>query len=91
MNLSSWIETLPVGERQLAIELIAMSCGVTAPAVRHWSNGTRQTPIEKCHVLERATNGAVTCEEQRPDLAWTRVDGRPLLDPSATAVRKKAA
>jgi DNA-binding transcriptional regulator YdaS (Cro superfamily) len=44
---------------------------------------------EGCAEIERATAGAVTCEELRPDLQWQRMadaawpwhaQGRPLLD-----------
>ena len=31
--------------------------------------GRSQVPAERCPDIERATNGAVTCEELRPDLA----------------------
>ena len=49
---------------------------------------------EGCAEIERATAGAVTCEELRPDLRWQRMpdaawlwhpQGRPLLDVAAEA------
>jgi DNA-binding transcriptional regulator YdaS (Cro superfamily) len=57
-------------------------------------DGRRQVPAERCPSIERATDGAVTCEELRPDLRWQRMadagwpwhpNGRPLLDVAAEA------
>ena len=62
--------------------------------VWQWASGTRSAPAERCPDIERATAGAVTCEELRPDLAWFRVAdaawswhpaGRPLIDVAAKA------
>ena len=37
-----------------------------------WCNyGGPQLPAEHCPVIERATGGAVRCEELRPDVAWS--------------------
>ena len=55
--------------------------------VWQWAN-VRQVPEDRCAAIERATDGAVTVEELRPDLTWVRVadkawphhKGRPLLD-----------
>lgn len=56
-----------------------------------WRNnwaGRKPSP-ENCALIERATKGAVTCEELRPDDKWARVKdrawrwhklGRPVLD-----------
>jgi DNA-binding transcriptional regulator YdaS (Cro superfamily) len=80
-----------------AIE-IAGSVGKLADAI-----GSRQSVVsnwrargnvsaEGCAEIERATAGAVTCEELRPDLRWQRMtdaawpwhaNGRPLLDVAA--------
>ena len=43
--------------------------GVPAALVSQWKTGSRQVPAERCIDIERATGGAVTCEELRPDLA----------------------
>jgi DNA-binding transcriptional regulator YdaS (Cro superfamily) len=52
-------------------------------------DGRRRVPVERCPAIERATAGAVTCEELRPDACWHRVadpawpwhpQGRPLID-----------
>jgi DNA-binding transcriptional regulator YdaS (Cro superfamily) len=49
---------------------VASIVGVKPPTVTQWINGDRQVPIERCPAIERATNGAVTCEELRPDFDW---------------------
>lgn len=41
---------------------------ITPQAVFKWANGS--VPAERCPNIEAATNGAVTCEELRPDVNW---------------------
>lgn len=64
------------------------------PDVSAWVSGERQVPARFAVLLELATNGAVTCEELRPDVPWLRVkrkrswphpDGAPVLDLGAMA------
>ena len=43
--------------------------------------GTRPIPAEHCPAIERATGGAVRCEELRPDVAWSVL--RATAEPSA--------
>ncbi len=71
------------GQSQLARHL-----GVTPGSVNQWFTGDRQIPAARCIQVERATSGAVTCEELRPDVSWVRIpdaawphpQGRPLVD-----------
>ena len=35
-----------------------------------WLSGHRPIPAERCPAIERATNGAVRCEDLRPDVDW---------------------
>ena len=56
--------------------------------VWQWANGVKAVPSERCGDIELASEGAVTCEELRPDVHWHRVVdgawphpmGRPLID-----------
>ena len=50
--------------------------------------------VDACPAIERATGGAVTCEELRPDVEWIRFEdpdwawhpaGRPLIDVTSKA------
>lgn len=59
-----------------------------------WFNAGLLPLQEKCPAIERATGGAVICEELRPDLPWIRVpdknwtwhrEGRPVVDVSQAA------
>lgn len=60
-----------------------------------WLTGVRAVPPDRCPAIERATDGRVTVEELRPDLAgrwyrvpdpdWPHPKGRPLLDVAAPA------
>lgn len=48
---------------------IARICGVSPQAVNQWVSGARPIPPLHAKAIERATNGAVTASELRPDLA----------------------
>lgn len=58
--------------------------------IRQWQHGyaERKPSYENAVAIERATRGAVSVEDLRPDAAWTRVKdktwphpkGRPVLD-----------
>lgn len=49
---------------------MASALGVAQPTISEWLRGVRQVPAERCPQIERATGGAVRCEELRPDVAW---------------------
>ncbi|MGJ7508699.1 helix-turn-helix domain-containing protein [Variovorax sp. GT1P44] len=49
---------------------LARELNVTPAAVNQWVSGVRQVPAEQCPVIERVTQGAVSCESLRPDVAW---------------------
>ena len=44
--------------------------GVTPQAMSQWLSGVRPLPAERCLLIERATKGAIKCEQLRPDVAW---------------------
>lgn len=69
----------------------ARAIGVNQDQVRQWRHETdgRRPSHTSAALIERGTDGAVTCEELRPDLVWTRIKdksygfhpkGRPLLE-----------
>lgn len=72
------------------------SLTVTPATVNQWVSGIRPVPEDRCPAIERATSGAVTCEELLPAVAWVRIpdpdwphpNGRPLVDHTQ---QKKAA
>ena len=49
---------------------LARRLGVTKGAVFQWSMPGRRVPAEHCPCIEMLTNGAVMCEELRPDMEW---------------------
>ncbi|MDS1141738.1 helix-turn-helix domain-containing protein [Pusillimonas sp. SM2304] len=63
---------------QLAIQelgsasALARAINVTPQAVCFWRDGRRKTPAEQCAAIERATGGAVTRKDLRPD-DWHRI------------------
>ena len=47
---------------------LARAVGVKQQHVWNWLNRDRRVPAERCADIERATNGAVTRAELRPDV-----------------------
>ena len=47
---------------------LAAALGVSPQRLSNWLE--RGVPAEQCPLIERATDGAVRCEELRPDVAW---------------------
>lgn len=67
---------------------LAQLIGVAPELINQWAHGVRRVPLERCVAIERATDGAVTCEELRPDMAEYFAYLRDRADPaqsSATA------
>lgn len=48
--------------------LLAKAIGVKQPAISHWLHRDKNIPAEYAIKIERATNGAVTRYELRPDI-----------------------
>lgn len=88
-SLGRFLALAPRGEAARMAEALCVQYALVA----QWASGVRQVPAEHCPAVERATAGAVTCEEMRPDVRWHRVRdrkwpnpaGRPLIDVSAAA------
>jgi len=53
---------------------LAAQCGVVQGAVSNWRQ-RKSIPAEYCPAIERATAGAVRCEELRPDVDWSVLRG----------------
>lgn len=49
---------------------LARSLNVTPATVSQWVNEVRPVPAERCPSIERITQGAVRCEDLRPDVDW---------------------
>lgn len=52
---------------------VAALLGATPQAVCFWRDGRRAFPVERCAIIERATAGAVTRRDLRPNdwhLIW---------------------
>jgi DNA-binding transcriptional regulator YdaS (Cro superfamily) len=69
---------------------LAKAIGVSYQLVQGWRAPDRRfaTPAEYCPAIERATCGAVRCEELRPDIDWA-VLRKP--SPAPTPDAKEAA
>jgi DNA-binding transcriptional regulator YdaS (Cro superfamily) len=53
--------------------LLSRMLGVKTPTVNQWVKGFRPVPVGRCAAIERATGGAVTRRDLRPDdfhLIW---------------------
>lgn len=49
---------------------LARHLNVKPPVVNQWVKGLRRVPAEQCPRIESFTEGAVRCEQLRPDVAW---------------------
>ena len=52
------------------VSKLAAALGVKPQHVCNWAV-RRQVPAERCPSIERATRGAVRCEDLRPDVDWS--------------------
>ncbi len=55
--------------------VLARLLGVTPSMVNQWTKGIRGVACEHCPAIEKATSGAVRCEDLRPDVDWTYLRG----------------
>lgn len=79
---------------------MASAAGVSQQVVWNWLKRGDRCPPDRCPLIERATAGAVTVEQLRPDVAWSRIAdpawphpaGRPVIDVarSVAAVQEAA-
>lgn len=79
----------------------ARKLGLNADQVRQWrhQHEDRRPSHTNCALIERITEGAVTCEDLRPDVPWKRIkdaswpwhpQGRPMVDVTRTETAKAA-
>lgn len=54
---------------------MARSIGVPAILISQWAYAQRQVPADRCPDIERMTDGAVRCEDLRPDVDWSVLRG----------------
>jgi len=47
--------------------MLAKALGVQPPSVSDWITGKKAVPLDRCTAIERATLGAVTRQDLRPD------------------------
>jgi DNA-binding transcriptional regulator YdaS (Cro superfamily) len=65
---------------QRAVEIVgsqsalALAIGRVPQVVNNWMR-RGNVPAESCPDIERATNGAVRCEDLRPDVDWAYLRG----------------
>lgn len=69
MNLNDYLSSVESGNA------LARKLGVSAVIVSQWRTGVRAVPAERCPAIERATAGAVRCEDLRPDVDWSYLRG----------------
>lgn len=72
MRLEEWVDQHD--DRMAVRARIAEAFGLTEVAVRHWCNGTRRVPPERCLEIEALTEGLVTAQEMRPDVFGTQAE-----------------
>lgn len=62
MKLQNW-----ASEQRGRGLLLANALGVQPPSVSQWLTGKKPVPLERCTAIERATGGAVTRQDLRPN------------------------
>ncbi len=90
MDLRTFIRSLP---DEPSREAFGLACRTTIGHLRNVGYGYKPAAPLLCAAVELATDGKVTCEEQRPDLDWSRIKdkawphpkGRPVHDVAASA------
>jgi DNA-binding transcriptional regulator YdaS (Cro superfamily) len=92
MNLANYIN----GQGRGALAELSRAINAHAPDVSRWASGDRPVPADRCPEIERATNGAVRCEDLRPDVNWSVLRSQPKTDlatqqPAAPAQAKEEA
>ncbi|MGC5885710.1 transcriptional regulator [Ralstonia pseudosolanacearum] len=88
MTLINYLRSRPRGTLRWLAEVI----GVNQSDVSNWATGRRPVPPIRCVAIERATEGAVTRPELRPDdwhLIWPEL--AHAYERVATAVVDRAA
>lgn len=73
---------------------LAAACNSTSSFISQLAAKRRQVPDGMCPSVERATDGLITCESLRTDIAWVRIPdpdwpwhpaGRPAIDVTVRA------
>jgi DNA-binding transcriptional regulator YdaS (Cro superfamily) len=73
------LKTYLAGQPRGAAAQLAAEIGVHRVLISQWTadDTPRQVPAEHCPAIERATTGAVRCEELRPDVDWSVLRATP--------------
>lgn len=83
MNIQTW-----VNERHGRATQLALALKIKPPSVSAWVTGKKRVPIQQCMPIERATEGAVTRRDLRPDdfhIHWPDLaQAQALTAPAAT-------
>lgn len=58
--------------KQVGVSGLARELGIQRQQIQGWRERSRSyaVPADYCPSIERATGGAVKCEELRPDIEW---------------------
>lgn len=90
MKLTEWCSISRGRQSALAAHL-----GIKQPTVADWVSGKKQVALDHCPAIQAFTEGAVTCEELRPDkadyFALIRAQARATAPPAAMAAATQGA
>jgi len=76
MNLRTYID-----QQRGRAAALGRALEVAPVLISQWANNTRPIPAERCPEIERATGGAVICEDLRPDVDWQIIRANPRPKP----------
>jgi DNA-binding transcriptional regulator YdaS (Cro superfamily) len=71
MTLKDYLDGLPRGGQSAMAKML----GIAPAYLYQMANGMRPISAERCPQIERLTDGAVRCEDLRPDVDWAVLRG----------------
>jgi DNA-binding transcriptional regulator YdaS (Cro superfamily) len=69
-SLNSSFMTLKEYLKAAKASELARQINVPQASLSQWIHGVRRVPLERCIAIEKATKGAVRCEDLRPEIDW---------------------
>ncbi|MDR0250550.1 MAG: helix-turn-helix domain-containing protein [Burkholderiales bacterium] len=72
-KLRTYLNSLSTQEQ----ECYALRCGTTVGYLRRMVSARQRLGPDLCIRLDRESNGAVRCEDLRPDVDWQYLRGQP--------------
>ena len=70
---------------------VAQQCGIGDDYLYQVLTGRKKGTAELCIQIEKATSGAVRCEDLRPDVDWAYLRGTSAVNPQNPCIPERKA